>query len=238
MALSYSSGGYKTTTPFANPPTYGSSVSSNQSSLALAQQQATQRAAELARQEQQRAEQQRQAEALRRQQEQQRQEQMLLKQRQDEMAAQALESQRQTALLQAEADQRAAYQANQEKLAAEAAAAEALRIRDEESARLAAEKVRQQAEVATAQEGVIKAGKEAEAAGITTERISKAVLYRNQQLQNQAQQPAQVVTNARARNKTEINRPGVSSTRINTGLSIGGYGGTKAGRVNPTGLNI
>jgi hypothetical protein len=238
MALSFSSDSYKTTTPFANAPTYGSSFNSNSSSLALAQQQAAQRAAELARQEQQRAEQQRQQESLRQQQEQQRQQQIALQYAQDKAAADALESPKKTALLQQEADQRAAYQANQERLAAEAYAAEALRIRDEESARLAAERVKQQEEVTAAQEGVIKAAKEAEAAGITTERISKAVLYRNQQLQNQAQQPAQVVTNARARNRTEINRPGVSSTRINTGLSIGGYGGTKAGRVNPTGLNI
>jgi hypothetical protein len=40
------------------------------------------------------------------------------------------------------------------------------------------------------------------------------------------------------RKKTTIGQPGVSSTRISARPSIGGYGGTAAGRVNPTGLNI
>jgi hypothetical protein len=238
MALSFFSGSYRTTTPFANAPTYGSSFNPNSSSLALAQQQAAQRAAELARQEQQRAEQQRQQESLRQQQEQQRQQQIALQYAQDKAAADALETQKQLALQQQKEDERAAYQAEQEQFASEAAATEALKLRDEEAAKLATEKLRLQAEVDTAQQGFIKAGEEARAAGITSQKISKAVAYRNQQLQNQAQQPAQVVTNVRAKNRAEINRPGVSSTRINTGLSIGGYGGTKAGRINPTGLNI
>jgi uncharacterized membrane protein YqiK len=38
--------------------------------------------------------------------------------------------------------------------------------------------------------------------------------------------------------KTMIGQPGVSSTRISARSNIGGYGGTAAGRVNPTGLNI
>lgn len=38
--------------------------------------------------------------------------------------------------------------------------------------------------------------------------------------------------------KALIGQPGISSTRIAARPSIGGYGGTAAGRVNPTGLNI
>jgi hypothetical protein len=38
--------------------------------------------------------------------------------------------------------------------------------------------------------------------------------------------------------KTQIGQPGVSRTRVSSGIGIGGYGGTGAGNVNPTGLNI
>lgn len=40
------------------------------------------------------------------------------------------------------------------------------------------------------------------------------------------------------RRKTMIGQPGVASTRVSARPSIGGYGGTAPGRVNPTGLNI
>ena len=230
-------GVYKTSTPFANAP-ISSPSPVLQNSISIVQQQEAERAAQLVQQQQQLAQQQREADLLRQQQQQEKEQQILLQYAQDKAAADALEITKQLALQKQKEDERAAYQAEQELLASEAAAAEALKLRDEEAARLASEKLRLQAEVDTAQQGFIKAGEEARAAGITSQRISKAVAYRNQQLQNQAQQPAQVVTNVRARNRAEINRPGVSSTRINTGLSIGGYGGTKAGRVNPTGLNI
>jgi len=230
-------GVYKTSTPFANEPTTTPSPVL-QDSISIVQQRETKKAAQLVQQQQQLAQQQREADLLRQQQQQQKEQQILLQAAQDKAAADALETQKQLALQQQREDERAAYQAEQDQLASEAAAAEALKLRDTEAARLAAEKLRLQAEVDTAQKGFIKAREEARAAGIASQRISKAVAYRNQQLQNQAQQPAQVVTNVRSRNRAEINRPGVSSTRINTGLSIGGYGGTKAGRVNPTGLNI
>jgi hypothetical protein len=35
-----------------------------------------------------------------------------------------------------------------------------------------------------------------------------------------------------------VGQPGRSRTRVSTSLSIGGYGGSSAGRINPTGLNI
>lgn len=230
-------GVYKTSTPFANEPTTTPSPVL-QDSISIVQQREAEKAAQLVQQQQQLAQQQREADLLRQQQEQQKEQEILRQIAADKAAADALETTKQLALQQQREDERAAYQAEQDQLASEAAAAEALKLRDEEAARLATEKLRLQAEVDTAQQGFIKAGEEARVAGIASQRISKTVAYRNQQLQNQAQQPAQVVTNVRAKNRTEINRPGVSSTRINTGLSIGGYGGTKAGRVNPTGLNI
>lgn len=230
-------GVYKTSTPFANEP-ISSPSPVLQDSISIVQQREAEKAAQLVQQQQQLAQQQREADLLRQQQEQQKEQEILRQAAADKAAADALETQKQLALQQQKEDERAAYQAEQELLASEAAAAEALKLRDEEAARLASEKLRLQAEVDTAQQGFIRAGEEARAAGITSQRISKAVAYRNQQLQNQVQQPAQVVTNVRARNRAEINRPGVSSTRVSTGLSIGGYGGTKAGRVNPTGLNI
>ena len=230
-------GVYKTSTPFANAP-ISSPSPVLQNSISIVQQQEAERAAQLVQQQQQLAQQQREADLLRQQQEQQKEQEILRQAAADKAAADALETQKQIALAQQKEDEKLAYQAEQDLLASEAAAAEALKLRDEEAARLASEKLRLQAEVDTAQQGFIRAGEEARAAGITSQRISKAVAYRNQQLQNQVQQPAQVVTNVRARNRAEINRPGVSSTRVSTGLSIGGYGGTKAGRVNPTGLNI
>ena len=230
-------GVYKTSTPFANAP-ISSPSSVLQNSISIVQQQEAERAAQLVQQQQQLAQQQREADLLRQQQEQQKEQEILRQAAADKAAADALETQKQIALAQQKEDEKLAYQAEQDLLASEAAAAEALKLRDEEAARLASEKLRLQAEVDTAQQGFIRAGEEARAAGITSQRISKAVAYRNQQLQNQVQQPAQVVTNVRARNRAEINRPGVSSTRVSTGLSIGGYGGTKAGRVNSTGLNI
>jgi colicin import membrane protein len=230
-------GVYKTSTPFANEPTTTPSPVL-QDSISIVQQREAEKAAQLVQQQQQLAEQQRQADLLRQQQQQEKEQEILRQAAAAKAEADALETQKQLALAEQKREEELAYQAQQEQFASEAAAAEALKLRDEEAARLAAEKLRLQAEVDTAQLGLNKAGEEAKAAGITSQRISKTVGYRNQQLQNQAQQPAQVVTNVRARNRAEINRPGVSSTKINTGLSIGGYSGTKAGRVNPTGLNI
>ncbi len=37
---------------------------------------------------------------------------------------------------------------------------------------------------------------------------------------------------------TTVGQPGRARTRVGSGLSIGGYGGTRAARVSPTGLNI
>lgn len=37
---------------------------------------------------------------------------------------------------------------------------------------------------------------------------------------------------------TSVGQPGISKTRVGTRLALGGYGGTAAGKINPTGLNI
>ena len=35
-----------------------------------------------------------------------------------------------------------------------------------------------------------------------------------------------------------VGQPGISKTKVGTRIGIGGYGGTAAGKINPTGLNI
>lgn len=46
------------------------------------------------------------------------------------------------------------------------------------------------------------------------------------------------ISQPQQRKKTLIGQPGVSSTRFSARAGLGGYSGTAAGRVNPTGLNI
>jgi len=58
-----------------------------------------------------------------------------------------------------------------------------------------------------------------------------------QQEQKTALQAQQLARTKRTAGVT-VGQPGRSRTRVSTGLSIGGYGGTAAGRVTSTGLNI
>jgi len=58
-----------------------------------------------------------------------------------------------------------------------------------------------------------------------------------QQEQKTALQAQQLARTERAAGAT-VGQPGRSRTRVSTGLGIGGYGGTAAARVSPTGLNI
>lgn len=57
-------------------------------------------------------------------------------------------------------------------------------------------------------------------------------------LREQQKETAPVRLAQPQRRKATIGQPGVASTRVSSRPSIGGYGGTAAGRVNPTGLNI
>ena len=106
-----------------------------------------------------------------------------------------------------------------------------------------AERIAQQAVMAKAEQDYAATAKQAEEAQAQAKRISALSDYQGQQLTKQAQQasalaiqaPVQSVQQAK---KTQIGQPGVSRTRVSSGIGIGGYGGTSAGNVNPTGLNI
>jgi len=230
-------GVYKTSQPFANAPLNTPSPVL-QDSISIVKQREAAKAAELVKEQEKLAQQQKEADFLRQQQQEQKEQQMLLTYAQDQETAAGLESTKNIALQRQLVDQYLADQAEKDRLAAEAEAAAALKLRDDEAARLAAEKLRLQAELDEAQNRLNKTGKESEASRIAGLRISKAVAYRNKQIEDQAKQSASVLTNVGAGNKTGINRPGISITKINPGIVIGGYGGTKAGRVNPTSLNI
>lgn len=106
-----------------------------------------------------------------------------------------------------------------------------------------AERVAQQAVMAKAEQDYAAAAKQAEESQIQAKRISAVADYQGQQLTQQARQASALAMQSEAqpvqgRKKTQIGQPGVSRTRVSSGIGIGGYGGTGAGNVNPTGLNI
>jgi hypothetical protein len=106
-----------------------------------------------------------------------------------------------------------------------------------------AERVAQQAVMAKAEQDYAAAAKQAEESQIQAKRISAVADYQGQQLTQQARQASALamqseVQPVQGRRKTQIGQPGVSRTRVSSGIGIGGYGGTSAGNVNPTGLNI
>jgi hypothetical protein len=101
----------------------------------------------------------------------------------------------------------------------------------------------QQAETAKAEQDYAAAAKQAEESQIQAKRISAVADYQSQQLTQQARQASALAMQSQAqpvqgRKKTQIGQPGVSRTRLTSGTTVGGYGGTSAGNVNPTGLNI
>ena len=106
-----------------------------------------------------------------------------------------------------------------------------------------AERVAQQAVMAKAEQDYAAAAKQAEESQIQAKRISAVADYQGQQLTQQARQASALAMQSetqpvQTRKKTQIGQPGVSRTRVSSGIGIGGYGGTGAGNVNPTGLNI
>jgi hypothetical protein len=97
--------------------------------------------------------------------------------------------------------------------------------------------------MAKAEQDYAAAAKQAEESQIQAKRISAVADYQGQQLTQQARQASALAMQSeaqpvQARKKTQIGQPGVSRTRVSSGIGIGGYGGTGAGNVNPTGLNI
>jgi hypothetical protein len=106
-----------------------------------------------------------------------------------------------------------------------------------------AERVAQQAVMAKAEQDYAAAAKQAEESQVQAKRISAVADYQGQQLTQQARQASALAMQSETqpvqqKKKTQIGQPGVSRTRVSSGIGIGGYGGTGAGNVNPTGLNI
>ena len=106
-----------------------------------------------------------------------------------------------------------------------------------------AERAAQQAVTAKAEQDYAAAAKQAEESQIQAKRISAVADYQGQQLTQQARQASALAMQSetqpvQTRKKTQIGQPGVSRTRVSSGIGVGGYGGTGAGNVNPTGLNI
>jgi hypothetical protein len=106
-----------------------------------------------------------------------------------------------------------------------------------------AERVAQQAVMAKAEQDYAAAAKQAEESQIQAKRISAVADYQGQQLVEQSKQASALAMQSQVqpvqpKKKTQIGQPGVSRTRVSSGIGIGGYGGTGAGNVNPTGLNI
>jgi hypothetical protein len=91
--------------------------------------------------------------------------------------------------------------------------------------------------------GLAEAERKAQIAGKRSAATSARL--RSQSMLEQAQvQQASVRTGLAAQAQqrkqpgTTVGQPGRTRTRVGSGLSIGGYGGTRATRVSPTGLNI
>ena len=106
-----------------------------------------------------------------------------------------------------------------------------------------AEKVAQQAQIAQAEQDYATTAKQAEESQLQAKRISAVADFQGEQIAEQARQVSALAMQSQTqpvqqRKKTQIGQPGVSRTRLTSGTTVGGYGGTSAGNVNPTGLNI
>lgn len=82
------------------------------------------------------------------------------------------------------------------------------------------------------QAGIVK--KES-AAAVGRQRTQSQIAQAQSQQELQRTAPRQEQTRQAG---ASVGQPGVSKTRVGTRLALGGYGGTAAGKINPTGLNI
>jgi len=119
-------------------------------------------------------------------------------------------------------------------------AQDALRVQQEAYQRQLQEQQRVQAQV---QAEVAAAEKEAQIAGRRSAAVSGRI--RSQAMLDQVKlQRGQtgIVQAAQSQQRKQpgatVGQPGRARTRVASGLGIGGYGGTRAARVSPTGLNI
>lgn len=98
-----------------------------------------------------------------------------------------------------------------------------------------AEQLKQQQDIALAEVSKqANISKRMSAAAVGQQRLKSAVAV------DQAQQQ---INTAAAQIQTKkagqtVGQPGISKTKVGARLALGGYGGTTAGRINPTGLNI
>lgn len=78
--------------------------------------------------------------------------------------------------------------------------------------------------------------KKVSAATLGQERIKTSMgVVQAQQQMREAASATQISTKQAGQT---VGQPGISKTKVGTRISIGGYGGTTAGKINPTGLNI
>lgn len=130
----------------------------------------------------------------------------------------------------AAAEARAAYE--REQRAAEQAVADqraAMEAQQAEQARVKAEQEALLQQVQT--ESLI--SKKTGAAAVAQQRVRSGL-----ELAQAQQQLAQQSVRAPKVAGATVGQPGIATTKIKSRISIGGYGGTEPGRINPTGLNI
>ena len=92
------------------------------------------------------------------------------------------------------------------------------------------------AEAAAAEKQARIAGKKS--AAVSGRLRSQAMLEQARVQQSQAGVVQAAQAQQRRQPGTTVGQPGRTRTRVRSGLGIGGYGGTRAARVSPTGLNI
>lgn len=119
-------------------------------------------------------------------------------------------------------------------------AEEALRGQQEAYQRQLEEQQRVQAQVRAEVEAAEKqariAGKKS--AAVSSRLRSQSMLEQAKLQQGQASVVQAAQTQQRRQSGATVGQPGRSRTQVRSGLGIGGYGGTRAGRVTSTGLNI
>lgn len=135
---------------------------------------------------------------------------------------------------QREIDQaRALYE--EESRRADAAVAEQQRALDIQLKEQAALKAQQDAALAEAlQQADI--SKKVSAATAARERIKTSL--DTTQAQQQLRESSLAMQGRTKQAGQTVGQPGIAKTKVATRISIGGYGGTAAGKINPTGLNI
>lgn len=111
----------------------------------------------------------------------------------------------------------------EQKAALEAQLADEARLKAEQQAVLA--EVLKQADIS----------KKISAATLGQERIKTSMGVAQAQQQMREAAATQISTSQAGQT---VGQPGISKTKVGTRLALGGYGGTAAGKINPTGLNI